>query len=589
MPTQRSGETDEMAVDLLYELDERPPEGHTLSLGLQFAILSLGGIVLMPTIAFQSAGVADSVQSWAVFASLLIAGGVSVLQAYPVVRFGAGYMLVTGPTAAAIAITVDALSAGGAALLLSLVVVTALIQFGLSFRISMFRRIITPTVSGTILMLIPVTVAPLVFQRISVVTAEGVPSSGLVCAAVTLLTIVFVSVKGRRHLRPWSPIIGVVCGAAIALVLGEYDLRLVTRAAWIGMPHTEWPVISLDIGPSFWSLLPAFLFVSLSCTIRTMSASLAIQDVSWRMPRAPDLRAVQGAIAAEALSNMLAGLVGTMLNTTRSTTVSLVRNTQVSSRCVGVVLGVALAAFAFLPKLVALILALPASVLAAYLLIMISSLFVTGMKIVVAEGLDNRRIMTIGLSFWIGVGCHYGLFLPETLPRFAGGLLNNGLTAGSLTAILMTVLLELTKGRRRGLKTELDMSSLPKLNSFVTRFGSENGWSIEMLERVNAVIEEILLTLMQGQRDNRINRRQLQVTVHNEGGEAVLECVAKSGDTNIEDRISLLGDAIDVQSLERDTSLRLLRHLASEVRHRQYHDIDLITARIERPKPAARR
>ncbi len=589
MPTQSSGKTDEMAVELLYELDERPPDGHTFSLGLQFAVLSLGGVVLMPTIAFQYAGVADSVQSWAVFASLLIAGGVSVLQASPVFRFGAGYILVTGPTAAAIAITVDALSAGGPSLLLSLVIVTALIQFGLSFRISMFRRIITPTVSGIILMLIPVTVSPLVFQRISEVTSESAPSSGLACAAVTLLTIIVVSVKGGRHLRPWSPIIGVFCGAAVALVLGEYDVGLVTRAAWVGMPNAEWPAISLEIGPSFWSLLPAFLFVSLSCTIRTMSASLAIQDVSWRMPRAPDLRAVQGAIAAEALSNMLAGLTGTMLNTTRSTTVFLVRNTQVSCRRVGVVLGVALAALAFLPKLIALILALPASVLAAYLFIMISTLFVTGMKIVVAEGLDNRRIMTIGLSFWIGIGCHYGLLLPETLPRFAGGLLNNGLTAGSLTAIVMTALLELTKGRRRRLKAELDMSSLPELNGFVTRFGTDNGWSTEMLERVNAVVEEILLTLMQGQPDNRTSRRQLQVTVHNEDGDAILECVAKSGDSNIEDRISLLGDAIDIQSLERDTSLRLLRHLASEVRHRQYHDIDLITARIERPEPAARR
>ena len=36
--------------------------------------------------------------------------------------------------------------------------------------------------------------------------------------------------------------------------------------------------------------------------------------------------------------------------------------------------------------------------------------------------------------------------------------------------------------------------------------------------------------------------------------------------------------------MERDVSLRLLRHLASEVRHRQYRDTDFITVRVENSK-----
>ena len=581
--------SDETTLELLYQADEHPPRGLTISLGAQFAVLSLGSTVLMPTIAFRAAGVTDSAHAWAVFASLLVAGAVSALQAFPVFRFGAGYVLVTGATAAAIAITIDALAAGGPALLCSLTIVAALIQFVLSYRISMFRRIITPTVSGIVLMLIPITVAPLVFQRLEEVPAGNSQWNGLACAAITLVMIVTVSLKGRRQLRPWAPLIGIFCGAVAALALGEYDVAQVARAAWFGLPTTAWPALGVDFGPSFWSLLPAFLLVSLSCTIRTMSAALAIQDVSWRIPRAPDLRVVQGAVAADALSNLLAGLAGTMLNATRSTTVSLVRNTQVSSRGVGVVLGVVLAAFAFLPKVVALILALPASVLAAYLIIMISTLFVTGMKIVVAEGLVNQRIMITGLSFFVGIGCHYGLLLPEFLPRFAGGFLSNGLTAGGLTAILLTVLLELTEGRRRRLEADLDVSSLPRLREFIQQFASENGWSGGMLERLDAVAEETLLTLMQDQSDERSGGRQLRVTVHSEGGDAVLEFVAKSGDSNIEDRIALLGDTNDAGSLERDIPLRLLRHLASEVRHRQYHDIDLITVRVEQPGRAARR
>ena len=312
-----------------------------------------------------------------------------------------------------------------------------------------------------------------------------------------------------------------------------------------------------------------------------MSAALAIQDVSWRTPRAPDLRAVQGAVAADALANLLAGLGGALMNSTRSSTVFLIRNTQVSARSVGLVFGCALVAFAFLPKVAALVLALPPSVLGAYLAIMIATLFVTGMKLVVSEGLDYRRILITGISFWVGAGCQYGLLLPDILPHIAGGLLNNGLTAGGITAISMTVLLEFTGGRRRKLETDLDVSSLPELREFVAQFGRDGGWSQKMLDRLDAVAEETLLTLVEDQPEAGAVTRRLRVSAHSESGGAVLEFVAKSSDSNIEDRIAFLGDASDARPAERDISLHLLRHLASEVRHRQYHDIDLITVRVE--------
>ena len=35
--------------------------------------------------------------------------------------------------------------------------------------------------------------------------------------------------------------------------------------------------------------------------------------------------------------------------------------------------------------------------------------------------------------------------------------------------------------------------------------------------------------------------------------------------------------------IEREVSLRLLRHLASSVHHQQYHDTDIVTVRVKRP------
>lgn len=578
--TEKTADRD---LDLLYQADEKPPARLALGLGLQYALLSLGAIVLIPTITFRAADAGEPVVAWAVFVSLLVAGAITALNSSPIGRFGAGYILVVGPTSAVIAVSVDALAAGGAALLLSLVVASALFQFIFSYRISVFRRIITPTVSGIILMLIPVTVAPVIFGKLAEVPAGRSELDGLVCAVVTLAVIVFVSLKGRRRLRPWAPLIGIAVGAMVALAYGLYDVGRVAQAAWVGLPSTAWLAPQFDLGPSFWGLLPAFLLVALSSSIRTMSASLAIQDVSWKTVRATNLRAVQGAVAADAMANVLAGFGGTVPNATRSTTVSLTRITRVGARSLGIGVGFALVAFAFLPKVIALVLALPAAVLSAYLMLMIAALFVTGMKMVVADGLDQRRVLITGLSFWIGIACQYGLLLPDTLPQFLGGFLSNGLSAGGLTAILMTLLLEMTEGRRQRLEIDLDVSCLPQLREFVARFTSAKGWSRGMADQLDMVAEETLLTLIQNQPDGDQQRRRLRLTAHRESGEAVLEFVARSGDSNIEDRITLLGDATDARPAERDISLRLLRHLASDVRHRQYHDADFVTVRVEAP------
>ena len=56
---------------------------------------------------------------------------------------------------------------GGPGLLAVLVVASSLFQFLLAARLSLFRRLVTPVVAGTVLMLIAVTVMPLIFNMVS--------------------------------------------------------------------------------------------------------------------------------------------------------------------------------------------------------------------------------------------------------------------------------------------------------------------------------------------------------------------------------------------------------------------------------------
>ena len=318
-------------------------------------------------------------------------------------------------------------------------------------------------------------------------------------------------------------------------------------------------------------------------TARMISYAIASQQVSWRRPRAVDFRAVQGAVAAGGIGNLLSGLTGTVPNTLYSSGISVTELTGVAARRVGIALGVVLLALAFLPKLLALVLAIPGPVAAAYLALLMALLFMVGVKLVVRDGIDYRKGLIAGVAFWIGVGFQNGLIFPEQVAGFAGGLLENGMTAGGLVAILMTLFVELTEPRRSRLETEFELAALAKIREFLGEFAARSGWDRAMTHRLEAASEETLLTLSQQAEAGERRRRHLRLVAHKEEGGAVLEFVTSTGEENLQDRIALLNEQTDEVAGEREVSLRLLRHLATSVRHQQYHDIDIVTIRVQAP------
>ncbi len=571
-------------ANIRYQPDENPPAALVVGLGLQLAILCLAGIVLTPAIVIRAAGGNEAFLSWAVFAAVAVSGVTTVLQAVRVGRFGAGHVLLMGTSGAFIAVCVAALVQGGPAMLATLVLVSSFFQFILSSRLSLLRRILTPAVAGTVIMLIPVTVMPIVFGMLNDVP-EGAPAlAAPLSAFVTIVVIACIALKATGALRLWAPVIGVVVGSVVAGGFGLYNGALVAGASWIGLPDGEWPGLDLGFGAVFWSLLPAFVFVTLVGAIETIGDAVAIQRVSWRGDRAVDFRTVQGAVGADGVGNLLSGLAGTVPNTTYSTSISVTELTGVASRRVGVAIGIIFILLAFLPKALAVVLAIPHPVVAAYATVLLSMLFVVGMKVVVQNELDYRTGLVVGVSFWAGVGFQNGVIFPEYFADFAGGLLQNGMTAGGLVAILMTLFVELTAPRPSRMEVEVGTEALPKIREFLAGFASRGGWGKAMTERLDAAGEETLLTLMrQDEEGEGTGRRRLRLTARKQGGGALLEFVAAAGAENIQDRITLLGTGPVEAPDEREISLRLLRHLASRVHHQQYHDTDIVTVHVDAP------
>ena len=575
LPASRSG------PEVRFQPDEQPGLPVTIGLALQYCLLTVGPIVLTVAIVVRAAGESELFLSWAACAALLVSGIATMVQARRVGRLGAGYILLMGTSGAFIAVSVTALVQGGPALLATLVAVSALFQFALASRMSLLRRIITPTIAGTVIMLIAVTVMPLILDLIAQVPEGVAPAAGPVTAAVTLAVTMAIVLRASGAMRLWGPVIGIVAGSVVAGFFGVFSWGAVATAPWFGLPLAGWPGFDFTFGPVFWALLPAFVFVTLVGAIETIGDAVAVQRVSWRKDRATDFRGVQGAVMADGLGNLLSGLLATVPNTTYSSSVAIVEITGVAARRVGVAIGVGFCALALLPKLVAVILSVPDAIIGTHLIVLISILFVLGMRIVVADGMNYRKAAIVGVSFWVGYGFQSGgLFIDQMTPFFAE-MLGNGMTSGGLTALALSVFVELAGPRRKRLVTTLDVDALPGIRAFIDSCAARAGWGGEMLQRVHLASEEALVSLMGDGGGAEGPARRLRLGVRLERGAAELEFLAVSGEGNIEDRMALATDQSAEIEAQHDFSLRLLRHLAASVRHQKYHDTDILTVRVE--------
>ena len=573
--------------DIRFQPDDKPRPLVAWGLAVQFATLSLASMVVTVLIVVRSAGLEDSYLSWAVFAGLIVSGLTTMLQTTRRRRLGSGHLLLMGPSAAYIAVSITALTEGGPALLATLVLLSALPLFRIARRLSGLRRVFTPTVSSTIIMLIPVTLAPVIFGLFAQ-APPGTPAvAAPLSAGVTLAAMMVLTLRARGLARVWGPVIGVFCGCVVGAVFGTYDIQRVIDADWIGVPRlSAWP--GLDFGAlrhHYW-LIPSFSFLSLVGAIETVGNAIAIQKASWRTPRATDYKLVQGAVATDGIGNLLSGLFGIVPNTAYSTSVGIAEITGVAARRVGVLVGVLFLVLAFFPKVVSLLLAIPNAVAGAFTLALAAVLFTLGIKLVVASGLDYRKSAIVGISFWVGVGFQNGWIFPDLLVGRLSLLLGNGMTAGGIMAVFLSLILE-PPGQRKRRVMDLNTSAITAVDEFVVTLARRRRWSEAAMSPLRAACEEVILTL-NGEDDPFVDdpelpskRRRLRTSARIDRDMAELEFIAAAGDGNLEDEIAVLGEP-DTSTIGTDSSLRLLQHYASTVRHQQYRKTDVVTITVNR-------
>ena len=567
---------------LQYEPEEPCPPLLALSVGLQGVVLVLAPTVLIVAITVRAGGQGDDYLTWAVFAALIINAIITALQAGRFARMGAGLVVITGPTIQFVVVTAAAISEGGPALLASLMLVSSLFQFALAAWLPFLRRIITPVVSGTVLMLIAVTVVPVAFARVAE-SPDGAPAgAGLAVAVATLVASTVLALRASGAWRLWSAFISIGIGSAIAAVFGIYDLQKVIDAPWVGVPEAQFPGFDLAPGVEFWALLPTFAILTVVLGIKVISDTMVIQQASRRGSRAVDFRQIQGAVNANGVGMVLAGIAGTPPTFAYSSfSVSLISLTGVAARRVGFAIAAIFLVLAFFSKFAALLLSIPDPVMGAYLLLVLGLFFVGGMQTVVRDGLDAQKVLVVAVAFVVGLAVDGQDILVEAFGETLGALLGNGVMAGTVAAIVLTAFIEWTNPRPERLRVELGMAALPRVDEFLRGIAADLNWNEAATERLRSAGEETLSTLMiseDGQ--STAGGSRLTVTARPAGAAVDLEFVAATDQENLEDRIAYLSTELQIPEPS-EIPLRLLRHYASAVRHQKYHGLDIVTVRVD--------
>ena len=566
--------------NILYQPDERPSHPVSLVHGFQSVMTRMAAMAATVSIIAVAGGQSQGYLSWIFFSALVVCGIGGILQTFRFWRFGSGYSLSISSASAFIAICISALLAGGPALLSSLIVASSLIQFVFISRLSWLRRVISPLVAGTVLMLLASTIITVVLGRLSDLPEGAPPVAAPILAGTTLFILMLLRLFASPKWQQWAPVVAIVVGCVIAAPLGAYDWQHVMEASWIGFPSYTWPGFDLSFGAAFWGLLPGFVIVNMATTINSISDTVVIQQVAWRRPKATDFRVVQGAHNLLVLTNLLAAALGTLPNRIGASNSARVMLTGVAARRMGIYGGLILIAVAFSPKLIALVVATPPPVLVAYMIFMLSLLFVEGMRTVFRDGVDGRKAAVIGVSLWIGIGFQNQVILPDLLTGTLGTLLSNGMTTGSVCVILLTLLMEFTSRRRRRLNVAMNLSSLPRIDSFLQGFATSVGWNEASINRLRSAGEETLSSLLpQDEEPEEDAGKRLIVSARRADAVIEMEFVVTTEGGNLEDRLAYLNEQPEIQD-EREISFRLLRHYASSVQHHKYHDIDIITVQV---------
>ncbi|WP_405077932.1 NCS2 family protein [Pectobacterium versatile] len=436
--------------ELIYHLEDRPPLPQTLFAASQHLLAMFVAVITPALLICQALGLPAQDTQRIISMSLFASGLASILQIKTWGLVGSGLLSIQGTSFNFVTPLIMgglALKNGGAdvptmmAALFGTLMVASFTEIILSRFLHLTRRIITPLVSGIVVMIIGLSLIQVGLTSIGGGYAAmgnntfGAPKNLLLAGAV-LLVIILLNRQRNPYLRVASLVIAMAVGYLGAWLMGMLPENAPAQNDTIIMVPTP-----LHYGLGFdWNLLIPLMLVFMVTSLETIGDITATSDVSEQPVRGPlYMKRLKGGVLANGLNSCLSAVFNTFPNSCFGQNNGVIQLTGVASRYVGFVVSLMLIALGLFPAVSGFVQHIPEPVLGGATIVMFGTIAASGVRIVSREPLNRRAIMIIALSLAVGLGVSQQPLILQFAPDWIKTLLSSGIAAGGITAIVLNI------------------------------------------------------------------------------------------------------------------------------------------------------
>lgn len=438
--------------DLVYAIDSKPQPFIAFFAAVQHLLAIIVPIITPGFIICSAAGVTPEETAMVLSMSLVISGIATFVQCRKIGPFGAGLLIVQGTSFN----FVGPLSAGSAAMVASgippkevmaaifgVVIAGSFIEMSVSRILPFINRMITPLVTGIVVLLIGLTL----IKEGLVSMGGGYASMGpqgdfaslqnltLSCSVFAL--IIFFNRINITWVRSSAIILALTVGYIMAGFMGRLNFSGFEHSTLFALPHP------MHFGLSFsWSLFIPLIIIYLVTSLEAVGDITATSKISGQpVSGSIWMNRIKGGVLVNGANSLLAGFFNTFPSSVFAQNNGIIQLTGVASRYIGIWIAGILIVIGLFPKIAALIQAMPEPVLGGAAMIMFGSVAASGINILSAIKLDRRALLIIAIALAVGVGIPQVPAFVSHLPVWIADIMKSGLAAGGITAIVLNLIL----------------------------------------------------------------------------------------------------------------------------------------------------
>ncbi|MBR8406203.1 nucleobase:cation symporter-2 family protein [Burkholderia cenocepacia] len=437
----------ESARDLVYGPNDRPAPMVAFVAALQHLLAIIVPIVTPGLLICQALGVSSRDTTLIVSMSLVISGIATFAQCKRFGPLGAGLLIVQGTSFN----FVGPLIAGGSlmvkqgtpvetvmAAIFGVVIAGSFVEMGVSRILPFVKRLITPLVTGIVVLLIGLTLIKVglismgggygAMAKGTFASAENLTLSGLVLGTIILLNRVPVV-----WVRSTALVIALAIGYLAAAFLGRLDFTGMHQAALFQVPTP----LHFGIGFS-WALFVPMLIIYLVTSLEAIGDVTATSKISNEPVEGPVwMQRIKGGVLVNGANSLLAGVFNTFPSSVFAQNNGVIQITGVASRYVGIWIAGMLVVLGLFPVVAGVLQAVPEPVLGGAAMVMFGAVAASGINILAGVHLDRRALLIIAVSLALGLGVSQVPDILNSLPHALKNVLESGVATGGICALVM--------------------------------------------------------------------------------------------------------------------------------------------------------